>query len=397
MYITQISNRQVSTYRVESERYELHFLLVIFLYYCIPKEVIMIKTLYSRHQYFFNMLAVLVLLVMTRTLDSFAWTPAGPDRLKTVLLDHLYQFFSFLPFIFLLIFSYTWAIRRKYTVLLYLFIIFYTIIGPVLFLLLSTWLETVLYSGYVLPFSVDLVKKYSAGASLVLLFLSATYFLTHLILQAARQRENSHKAETLSKDIHLKMLRYQINPHFLFNVLNSIYALIDENTEKAKKLVLEMSDYYRYTLNKQQETISIEKEVESVAKYLEIQKIRFEEEFHFEIDVDDAAKSVIIPLFAIHLLIENAVKYGKKTEEEKLIIRLSVKFRNRALIISVSNTGRLLDVNRLNSGKKDGTGNGIENIKYRLGLFYDDNFYFSLKEENGWVNAVIEIKNIDPL
>ena len=123
----------------------------------------------------------------------------------------------------------------------------------------------------------------------------------------------------MAKDVQLKMLRYQINPHFLFNVLNSIYTLIDENTEKAKKLVIDMSEYYRYTLNKQQHTISIEKEVESIMKYLEIQKTRFEEEFQYEISVDEAVKSILIPSFLIHLLIENAVKYGTKTVKQKLI------------------------------------------------------------------------------
>ena len=151
-----------------------------------------------------------------------------------------------------------------------------------------------LYGEGCSAFYLDLVKKYSPGVSLVLLFLSATYFLTHLIIQqAGKQRETAHKAETLAKDVQLKMLRYQINPHFLFNVLNSIYTLIDENTEKAKKLVIDMSEYYRYTLNKQQLTVSIEKEVESIMKYLEIQKTRFEEEFQYEISVDETVKSDI--------------------------------------------------------------------------------------------------------
>lgn len=355
----------------------------------------MLKALYKKHQYFFNMLAVLVLLVMTRTLDSFAWTPAGPDRIKRILFDHLFQFFSFLPFIFLFIFSYTWAIRRKYTVLLYFCIIFYTFFGPVIFLFLSTWLETVLWSGYVMPFSLDLIKKYSPGASLVLLFLSTAYFLTHFILQTGKQKETTHKAETLAKDVQLKMLRYQINPHFLFNVLNSIYTLIDENTEKAKKLVIDMSEYYRYTLNKQQMTVSIEKEVESVLKYLEIQKTRFEEEFEYEISVDETAKPVLIPSFIIHLLIENAVKYGTKTMKQKLIIRLSTILVDKKIIISVANTGKLVLATSSTENNSNGTSNGIENLKSRLGLYYNDNYSFSLKEDEGWVLATIEIENIN--
>ncbi len=277
----------------------------------------MLKRLYINHRYFFNMLAVLVLLVITRMLDSFAWTPSIPLIQKTVFFDHLFQFFSFLPFLLLFIYTYTWLIKRNNKVLLYFVIMLNTVFGPVLFLLLSTLIETLFWSGEVAPFTIDLIKKYSPGVSLVLLFLTATFFLTHLVFQAARQRETAHKAETLAKDVQLKMLRYQINPHFLFNVLNSIYTLIDENTEKAKKLVIDMSEYYRYTLNKQQYTIPVEKEVESILKYLEIQKTRFEEEFHYEVTVDEISKSVLIPSFIIHLLIENALKYGTKTEKQE--------------------------------------------------------------------------------
>jgi len=355
----------------------------------------MLKTLYNRYLYFFNMLAVLVFLVINRALDWFAWTPPYPDKIKDVLLDRLFEFFSFLPFVFLFIYSYSWAIKRKHSVLLFSLILVFTVFGPSLFLFLSTWLETALWNKNVLPFTFDLIKKYSPGVSLVLLFLSATFYLTHLKLQTAKQKETAHKAETLAKDVQLKMLRYQINPHFLFNVLNSIYTLIDENTEKAKKLVIDMSEYYRYTLNKQQYTISIEKEVESIMKYLEIQKTRFEEEFHYEISVDEAVKSVLIPSFLIHLLIENAVKYGTKTEKQKLIVHLSIRMENKMLSILVSNTGRLLNATPDGEKNIDGTGNGLENLKYRLALYYNDNYSFSLKEEDGWVVAAIEINNIN--
>jgi LytS/YehU family sensor histidine kinase len=191
------------------------------------------------------------------------------------------------------------------------------------------------------------------------------------------------------------MLRYQINPHFLFNVLNSIYTLIDENTERAKKLVIDMSEYYRYTLNKQQLTVSIEKEVESILKYLEIQKTRFEEEFQYEISIDEKVKSILIPSFLIHLLIENAVKYGTKTTKQKLIILLSVKLVNKVLLIRVSNTGKLITKTPDNQKNSDGTSNGIENLKHRLELYYDNNYAFSLEEEDGWVVASVEISNIN--
>jgi two-component system, LytTR family, sensor kinase len=342
------------------------------------------------------MMAVLLLLTITRTLDSFAWIPPSPEKTKIILLNYLFEFISFLPLLFLLIYSYRWTVKRKQNIMLYSLIIVYAVLGPTLVLFISHWLEISLWRAVTEHITLDIIEKYTPGVSLVLLFLSATYYLTHLQLQSARQRETAHKAETLTKDVQLKMLRYQINPHFLFNVLNSIYTLIDENTEKAKKLVIDMSEYYRYTLNKQQFTISIEQEVESIIKYFEIQKTRFEEEFIYEISVDERVKSISIPSFLIHLLIENAVKYGTKTIKHKLIVRLSIRMENKMLSIKVSNTGKLLNTTPNGEKNIDGTGNGIENLKYRLALYYNDNYSFSLKEEDGWVVADIEIYNINP-
>ena len=341
------------------------------------------------------MLAVLIFVIIIRILDWLAWTPSSPGKIQIILFEHLFQFISFLSIIIIMIYSYRWAIKRNNKYMLYAIIVLYTLFGPILFLCLVTWLEMLFRMKGVLPLSFNLLAKYSPGSSLIILFLSSAFYLTHLIQQAGKQRETAHRAETLAKDVQLKMLRYQINPHFLFNVLNSIYTLIDENTEKAKKLVLDMSEYYRYTLNKQQLTVTIEKEVESILKYLEIQKTRFEEEFQYEISIDEEVKSKSIPSFLIHLLIENAVKYGTKTTKQKLIVQLSVKLVNKILLIRVSNTGKLFNSLPENAKNIDGTSNGIENLKNRLGLYYNDNYSFSLKEENGWVVADIEIYNLN--
>jgi sensor histidine kinase YesM len=355
----------------------------------------MLKAIYKKHQYFFNMLTVLIFLTMVRTIDSFVWAPPEMDLTRKILLNYLFVFISLLPFIFILMIGYRWTIVRKQTFLLWFMIVVFAVSIPTLVLFLAKCLVVICGLKVQNPVSIDLIEKYTPGVSLVVLFLSATYFLTHLVLQAGKQRETAHKAETLAKDVQLKMLRYQINPHFLFNVLNSIYTLIDENTEKAKKLVIDMSEYYRYTLNKQQLSVSIEKEVESILKYLEIQKTRFEEEFEYEISVDENLKSVLIPSFIIHLLIENAVKYGTKTMKQKLIIRLSAILVDKKLIISVSNTGKLVYETPSSENNSNGTSNGIENLKSRLGLYYDNNYSFTLKEEEGWVVAAIEINDIN--
>jgi sensor histidine kinase YesM len=356
----------------------------------------MLKELHNKHKYFFHMLGVLTFVIIVRVLDWLAWAPAStPERTKVVVVEHLSQYICFTLIIFMLIYSYRWALKKQNRSILYIIIALYAILGPVLFLYLTTWLELLIWPKYVLPMTFGLLTQYSPGASLIILFLSSAYYVTYLIEQAGRQRETAHRAESLAKDVQLKMLRYQINPHFLFNVLNSIYTLIDENTEKAKKLVIDMSEYYRYTLSKQQQTVTIEKEIDSILKYLEIQKTRFEEEFHYEIDVDENVKQIQIPTFLIHLLIENSVKYGTKTEKQKLIINLSVRLITRSLFIRVSNTGKLVIPTSNGEKNIDGTGNGIDNLKYRLALYYNDNYTFSLKEEGGFVVATIEITNVN--
>jgi sensor histidine kinase YesM len=356
----------------------------------------MLKELHNKYKYFFHMLGVLTFVIIVRILDWLAWAgPSIPERTKVVVVEHLFQYICFILIIFMLIFSYRWALNKQNRIILYGIIALYAILGPVFFLYLVTWLELIFWPKYVLPMSLNLLTKYSPGVSLIILFLSSAYYVTYLIEQAGKQRETAHRAESLAKDVQLKMLRYQINPHFLFNVLNTIYTLIDENTEKAKKLVIDMSEYYRYTLNKQQLTISIEKEVESILKYLEIQKTRFEEEFEYEISVDKSAKSVLIPSFIIHLLVENAVKYGTKTMKQKLIVRLSVILENKKLSIRVANTGKLVNPASSSENNNSGTSNGIDNLKNRLGLYYSDNYSFSLDEEGGWVSAAIEIENIE--
>jgi len=347
------------------------------------------KALYQKYPYFCNLFVVLILLEITRTLDWLAWYPPSPTNRRILLLEQLFEFLSLLPFVLLMIVSYKWAIKRKRMYLIAALVLVFTVFGPTLLIYFSSALETIFWHRENRPpITMDVLEKYSPALMSAILFLSAAFYLTRIQLKYAQQTEKMHKAESLAKEVQLKMLHYQINPHFLFNVLNSIHALIDEDAAKAKKLVVEMSDYYRYTLNKQEQAVPIRKEVEAVIKYLEIQKTRFEDNFEYEISVDEDAKEILIPSFVIHLLIENAVKYGIRSNGQKLIIRLSAQFISKKLMIKVFNTGSL------NPDKPgmNGTGSGIENIKNRLALFCDGKYSFSLTEDSGWVIAAIEIE-----
>lgn len=354
----------------------------------------MFKVFDRNHQYFFNLLIVAFVFAVTRTLDWIAWIYPYPGKIKDILLGQFFEFISYIPLILLLLHTYFWTIKRNKKILLAFLIIGFAVFFPTLIKFSTTAFEFIFWKKDIPPVTFDAIKKFTPGGIAVWLTLAATLYFTRIRFQFEKQQEATLKAETLAKDVQLKMLRYQINPHFLFNVLNSVHALIDENKETAKKLIVEMSEFYRYTLNNQQQTTTIEKEVEAVQKYLEIQKTRFEEKFEFGITVDEGANTILIPSFIIHLLVENAVKYGIKSNEQRLIIRLTVKMIYKSLLISISNTGKLLQSSKMNGKNEDGTGNGIENIKNRLELYYNKNSDFSLTEENGWVKAAIEIKNL---
>lgn len=225
-----------------------------------------------------------------------------------------------------------------------------------------------------------------------LLLFSGLYFAVRYWENSQVQKENTLKSEALAHEAQLQMLRYQINPHFLFNALNTIRATIVLDQEKARHTVTLLSDFFRYTLEKDKEQANtIGKEVEAIKNYLDIQKIRFEEKLEFDFNIDPKTQNIEIPFFIIHPLVENAVKYGIETSTKPLKIRITSKILNESLIIEVSNSGSL---NIEKEHSIDSTNTGIENINKRLDLVYPGNYEFSLNELDNTVVAKLVIKNI---
>jgi len=175
-----------------------------------------------------------------------------------------------------------------------------------------------------------------------LLLLSGIYFAVRHWENAQMQKENTLKSEALAHKAQLQMLRYQINPHFLFNSLNTIRATIALDQDKARHTVTLLSDFFRYTLEKDQEQANtIGKEIDAIKNYLSIQKIRFEEKLEFYFNIDLKTQNIEIPFFIIHPLVENAVKYGIETSIKPLKIGIKSKIFDNNLIIEVSNSGSL--------------------------------------------------------
>jgi sensor histidine kinase YesM len=202
--------------------------------------------------------------------------------------------------------------------------------------------------------------------------------------------ENKLIAEKSLHQSQWLMLRYQVNPHFLFNVLNTIRSLIGLDDEKARKTVTELSDYFRYSLSvKVEYNITIAQEIKAVNNYLEIQKIRFQEKISVKLKIEQDVMKCLIPVFTIQTLIENAVKYGLKTNKDILKIVVHCNLKGEVLNISVKNSGSIV---HSKSKNESGISIGIENLKKRLNLMYPENS-FDLFEDKGFVTARIIIRN----
>src|ERR1700730_6975142 len=187
--------------------------------------------------------------------------------------------------------------------------------------------------------------------------------------QDSRQREEvSFRAAALTREAALKMLRYQLNPHFLFNSLNSASALIREDPERAEQMISELSDFLRYSLiNTKVSDVSLKKELEAIRTYLHIEKIRFEEKLDISFEVEPIAESFRVPSFLLHPLVENAIKFGMQTSPLPLTIEVMATSSNRSLHLEVVNTGKWKEpAKEYPSQLSNGAGIGLENVRPRL-------------------------------
>ena len=222
---------------------------------------------------------------------------------------------------------------------------------------------------------------------------SLLYFAVDHWLQLREQRGKAREATALAHQAQLQMLRYQLNPHFLFNALNSIRAMILQEPERARQIVTELSEFLRYSLNGRGHESTVGEEMQAIENYLAIQRIRFEEKLVVTVKVDPALHAFVLPCFLVHPLVENAVKHGMETSEPPLRVEIEIAARGQGLRIRVSNTGRITPAPPLEPGDaRDGTGTGLKNVTQRLELAFPGRHTFSVTERDGWVHAEIDLQ-----
>ncbi len=211
--------------------------------------------------------------------------------------------------------------------------------------------------------------------SSVILLWQLIYFSVHFFQNYKKVEIEALIWEAAVKDFELKTLKSQLNPHFMFNALNSIRALIEEDPASAKIAVTKLSNILRYSLRiEKSETVTLEDEMQTVVDYLDLEKIRFEERLNYDIKTEPKAAKTEIPPMMVQTLVENGIKHGisKQTNGGKILVNSFVE--DSKLHILISNTGHLSE-----EDLKSATGFGIQNTKHRLNLLYGEFGSFNIQ------------------
>jgi len=243
------------------------------------------------------------------------------------------------------------------------------------------WLQNILYYDWVKnSWRPEHLADYVSGVMgsfYILLCWSGLYFGIKYYQKLQDQTEQTLKAISAAHQAQLKMLRYQLNPHFLFNTLNAISTLIlDGANETANQAVSRLSDFLRYTLdNDPMSRVTLGSELNALDLYLEIEKVRFGDRLIVEKTIDAKARDALVPSLILQPLIENAIKYAISPSEEGGTLRISARVQRNTLILQLSDTGPGLGNG---DGKKKSTGVGLKNTRERLQQLYGEDQAFTL-------------------
>jgi len=219
--------------------------------------------------------------------------------------------------------------------------------------------------------------------SIVMLGWTICYMAALALRRAALLEAEALRLEVLAKDAELRALQSQVNPHFFFNSLNSVRALMYENTDNAANMIDQLATLMRYTLMSTfSDCVPLQQELDAVRAYLGIEKIRFEERLRTHFDIDTGMAQVTIPPMTLQTLVENAVKYGVERRTDGSEIRVTAHQSGGNAVIEVCNQGTLL----ANTGS---TQVGMANARKRLELAKGGQSSLGLSERDGWVRATI--------
>lgn len=219
-----------------------------------------------------------------------------------------------------------------------------------------------------------------AGA-LIFMILSLAYYLIMFYTSLEDKKINEVNLKAQARESELMMLKYQLNPHFLFNSLNSINSLTLSDPEKARNMIVKLSAYLRYSLESDQEYFKeLKGEINNIRRYLEIEKIRFGERINYEEFIDDSCLEQKVPSMILQPLFENAIKHGVHESIDPVFIQMKCNSSKGFLNIEVRNT--MIENKKLIKG----TGTGLSNVRARLFSAYrEENLMDVFQDDNCFV------------
>jgi LytS/YehU family sensor histidine kinase len=230
-----------------------------------------------------------------------------------------------------------------------------------------------------------LVFRIAAGV-LIFFVVTLIYYLYLSATQLAEKASRQAQLEAQVREGELKMLRAQINPHFLFNSLNSMSSLTLTDPMKAREMILKLSDFMRYSLSSHNEQpVTLQNEMESLRLYLEIEKVRFGERLIIEEDIQPECLTALLPGMLLQPLYENAVKHGVYESTEKVVISTSAHKENGLVVISVANN---IDPESVVTRK--GAGIGLINVRSRLELFFGEKADLTVTRKDDSFNVTVK-------
>jgi signal transduction histidine kinase len=204
------------------------------------------------------------------------------------------------------------------------------------------------------------------------------------LTEKRRRQEHDAKLQLAVREAELRALQYQINPHFLFNCLNSIRGLVVENPPRAQEMVTRLASLLRHNLQRDaNDTVPLASEIEAVTDYLALEAVRFEERLRVRTEIDPAAAQALVPPMLLQTLVENAVKHGIARESAGGEIEIRAARERGSLRVDVSSTGQL--------GEPNPNGVGLANARERLRLLYGERASLALANGGGRVIATVRL------
>ncbi len=241
-------------------------------------------------------------------------------------------------------------------------------------------------SGYIRFLNISLWWKLPEGLFFYLVMI-LIYYLYMYVEKVNEHADNEIRLNKLLKDGELNLLKSQINPHFLFNSLNSLNALMLQQPERAQQMLLALSDYLRYTvMATRNEQVELQTEIENSERYLMIEKWRFGEKLYYDFDITPECLSAKIPSMLLQPLFENAVKHGVYESTETVHIHAKIERESDFLKITISN-----NFEAGNPAPRKGSGTGLKNTHERLRLLYGADASLQARKDDGKFMVIVKI------